>query len=183
MTVTYGCLCLSNKSVILGQTICHLELCRSYGKTPEAFVNFLDPHPMILTLPLISHFSALTQSGILGLLIVFSYLNKGARYVIGGLIVLLIGFKVLLPIVRWAYIIFKWVAMMGFYLHHFQVGIGFILSGAGGVILFVEGLLKELEKNRQAERERKREEEEKEREREREQEREKNARKRNTRKK
>ena len=123
---------------------------------------------MIFTLPLITHFSALTQSGILALFILVSYLHKGARYVIAGLILAFIGSKALLPVARWAYIIFKWIATMGFYVHYFQIGIGFIATGIGGVVLFVEGFLKELEKHRQEERERKREEEERERESERE---------------
>lgn len=157
---------------------------RRPGFSSTTFLDtFLGTHAMILTLPLINHFSALIQSGILGLLLIFSYLHKGARYVIAGLILLLIGFKILLPVVRWLYIIFKLVAMLGFYIHYFQVGVGLIVMGAGGVILFVEGLLKELEKNREAERERKREEEEREREKEREKERTQNGRKKHTRKK
>jgi hypothetical protein len=132
---------------------------------------------MILTLPLISHFSALTQSEILAFLIVLSYLHKGARYVIAGLILALIGSKILLPVARWGYIIFKWIAMMGFYIHYFKVGIEFITSGIGAAVLFGEGFLEEVEKNRREERRRKREEEEEEREREREREREQNGRK------
>jgi hypothetical protein len=72
--------------------------------------------------------------------------------------------------------------MLGFYIHYFQVGIGFIMTGVGAAILFVEGLVKELEKNRQQERERKRE-EERERETQREREREQNGRNKRTRKK
>lgn len=114
---------------------------------------------MILCLPLISHFSALTQSGILALLIILSYLHKGARYIITGLVISLIGFKVLVPTVRWLYILFKWIAMLGFYVQYFQVGVGFISTGIAAAIAFVEGGLRELEKSRQEERERKQEEE------------------------
>jgi hypothetical protein len=147
---------------------------------------------MILTLPLINQFSALTQSGILALLIVVSYLHGRARYVIVGLILAFLGFKCLLPVARWGYVIFKWIAMLGFYIHYFQAGIGFIMSGIGGVAIFGEGLIKEMEKKRREERlrkeeeeERKREEEERKREEEnmRERETEQNAKKKRTRRK
>jgi hypothetical protein len=119
---------------------------------------------MILTLPLINQFSALTQSLILALLIVVSYLHRGARYVIAGLILAFVGSKCLLPVARWGYMIFKWIAMLGFYIHYFQAGIGFIMTGIGAVAMFGEGLIKEMEKNRREERLRKEEEEERKRE-------------------
>lgn len=58
--------------------------------------------------------------------------------------------------------------MLGFYIHYFQVGIGFITTGVGAAIVFGEGLLKELESQHE-ERVRRREEEAREREMEREQ--------------
>jgi hypothetical protein len=105
---------------------------------------------MILTLPLINQFSALTQSGVFASLLIISYLNKRARYLVLGLILTYIGVKFIIPVSRWTFTIFKWIAMLGFYGTYFQIGIGFIATGLGGVILFIEKLSTEREQDRTA---------------------------------
>lgn len=108
-------------------------------------------HLPALTFPLINKFSALTQSGILALLLLISYLHKGARYLVLGLILTYVGFKTIIPIGSWCYAIFKWIAMFGFYITYFQIGIGFIATGIGGVFVFLENLTKEGEKAKRRE--------------------------------
>ncbi|RDB16560.1 hypothetical protein Hypma_002760 [Hypsizygus marmoreus] len=101
-----------------------------------------------IALPLISNFSALTQSGILAILLIISYLHKGARYLVSGLIFAYVGFKTIVPISRWCFAVFKWIAMMGFYITYFQAGVGFIVLGIMGVVGFLEGLVKEHERGK-----------------------------------
>lgn len=103
---------------------------------------------MILSLPLINQFSALTQSGILALLLVISYVNRRARYIVLGLILAYIGAIIIIPVSKLAFTIFKWIAMLGFYGTYFQIGIGFIATGLGAVLVFFENLSTELEKDR-----------------------------------
>lgn len=105
----------------------------------------------VLTLPFISQFSALAQSGILGSLLLLSYLHKGARYLVSGLILAYVGYKTLVPISVWAYTLFKWIAMFGFYVTYFQIGVGFIATAIGVVLVFFENLLQENEKKRRNE--------------------------------
>ncbi|KAF8066510.1 hypothetical protein FPV67DRAFT_1190689 [Lyophyllum atratum] len=106
------------------------------------------PHPLgapkmhlpwpILTLPLIGHYPALHQSLILALLLLISYFHKRARYLLSGLVLLFLGYKTVVPIARVGYAVFKGVAMLGFYVHYFQVGVGVIMAGIGGVMIFLE---------------------------------------------
>ncbi|GLB40828.1 hypothetical protein LshimejAT787_0900430 [Lyophyllum shimeji] len=61
----------------------------------------------VLTLPLISRFSALQQSGILALLILISYFHRGARRLFSALILAFVGYKSFVPAVSLCYKIFK----------------------------------------------------------------------------
>ncbi|KAF9456667.1 hypothetical protein BDZ94DRAFT_1275107 [Collybia nuda] len=103
---------------------------------------------MIPTLPLIHQFSALTQSGILASLLLISYLNTRARYLVLTLLSLYLGAKIVPPICKWGLVLFKWIAMLGFYGTYFQIGLGFVVTGFGGVLVFFENAAKELEKGR-----------------------------------
>ncbi|KAF5372368.1 hypothetical protein D9615_009258 [Tricholomella constricta] len=97
----------------------------------------------VLNLPFISQFSALHQSCIFAFLLIVSYLHRGARYLVSGLILAFVGYKAIVPISLWSYKIFKWIAMFGFYITYFQTGVGFIMTGIGGVIMFLENLAKD----------------------------------------
>jgi hypothetical protein len=48
-----------------------------------------------------------------------------------GLVFSYIAFKIVIPVGRWGFYLFKYIALFGFYVHFFSVGIGFILSGFG----------------------------------------------------
>ncbi|KAG6906887.1 hypothetical protein DXG01_011508 [Tephrocybe rancida] len=41
--------------------------------------------------------------------------------------------------------LFKWIANFGFYIHYFQVGVGFITTGVGTVVVYLENRAKESE--------------------------------------
>jgi len=81
---------------------------------------------MFLALPFISEYSVKIQAGILSVLLLSSYLNRRARVAIGGLVSLYLAFKILVPLVGWLWSIFKGIAWLGFYIHYFQVAIGFV---------------------------------------------------------
>jgi len=83
---------------------------------------------MFFALPFISEYSAKIQAGILSVLLLASYLNRRARVAIGGLAGIYLAFKILVPLVGWLWYIFKGIAWLGFYIHYFQVAIGFALT-------------------------------------------------------
>lgn len=95
---------------------------------------------MIISIPLINQFSALAQSGILAFLLVISYLNRRARYIVLGLILAYVGWRTIIPISQWAFAIFKWIAMLGFYVTYFQSGIGFIATCILAVLAYFENM-------------------------------------------
>ncbi|KIM38497.1 hypothetical protein M413DRAFT_242357 [Hebeloma cylindrosporum] len=83
---------------------------------------------MFFALPFISEYSAKVQIGILSVLLLASYLNRRARIAIAGLASVYLAFKILGPLVRWLWYLFKGIAWLGFYIHYFQVAIGFALT-------------------------------------------------------
>jgi len=104
---------------------------------------------MYFAIPLINYFSVKIQITILLSLLFISYLNRGARFVIAGLATVYLAFKLLIPLFRLLFWIFKGIAMFGFYVHFFSVGAGFIITAVAFV--FGDGLemlLRELEKRK-----------------------------------
>jgi len=93
---------------------------------------------MIFALPFISEYSVKVQVGILSVLLLTSYLNRPARFAIGGLASSYLGFKILVPLIGWLWYLFKGIAWLGFYIHYFQMAIGFALAGIA--FLFNDGL-------------------------------------------
>ena len=88
---------------------------------------------MFFALPFISEYSAKIQAGVLSVLLLASYLNRRARFAIGGLTSIYLAFKILVPLVGCLWYIFKGIAWFGFYIHYFQVAIGFVLIAIGFV--------------------------------------------------
>ncbi|KAJ6613170.1 hypothetical protein B0H10DRAFT_1806095, partial [Mycena sp. CBHHK59/15] len=83
--------------------------------------------------PLLHSYSLTTQFLILAALLTLSYLYRGVRISLVTLISLYTVFKVTPPLVRWGYSIFKAIAMFGFYVNFFIVGVGYIFTGAVAV--------------------------------------------------
>ncbi|KAG5638604.1 hypothetical protein H0H81_011494 [Sphagnurus paluster] len=92
----------------------------------------------MLHLPFLSSFSSLHQSLILAFLIVISYFHRYARWGASGLILAFVVYESIVPVTQWAFKIFKWIAMFGFYVNYFQIGVGFIITGVGGVLAFFD---------------------------------------------
>ncbi|KAF8875155.1 hypothetical protein BD779DRAFT_1564135 [Infundibulicybe gibba] len=89
------------------------------------------------TLPLIGQYSTTTQIGTLSALLFISYLHRRSRVIIATLVLAYLAFRIIVPITRWIYYIFK------------AVGIGFIVVGFGYLARGWDGLetiMKELEK-------------------------------------
>ena len=93
---------------------------------------------MHFALPFISEYSIKVQVGILLVLLLASYLNRVAKFAIGGLASIYLGFKILVPLIGWLWYIFKGIAWLGFYIHYFQMAIGFALAGIA--FIFSDGL-------------------------------------------
>jgi len=91
-----------------------------------------------IAIPLIHNFSLKIQLLVLFLLLVGSYLHRGARRTIAFLCTAYLAFKVIVPLSRLLFWLFKAIAMFGFYVHYFQVGLGFIVAGV--VFIFDDGL-------------------------------------------
>ncbi|CAA7270517.1 unnamed protein product [Cyclocybe aegerita] len=91
-------------------------------------------------IPFIHGFSLKIQVSILLTLLLASYLNKTARFVIAALATGYLAFKILVPVVQVVIYVFKGVAMFGFYMHYFRIAVGMI----GGGIVFVWNYVSEL---------------------------------------
>lgn len=106
---------------------------------------------MYFELPFISSYSLKFQLTILFILLIISYHHRGARLILACLatLYLVIGFSV--PLIRWLYYLFKAIAMFGFYVHFFRMGLVFIFIGVEWVIHELEYRLEKL--GRQEERE------------------------------
>jgi hypothetical protein len=91
-----------------------------------------------VALPLIHHYSIKVQLLVLFLLLILSYLHRGARRSIAFLSTAYIAFKIIVPTFRLLVWLFKAIAMFGFYVHYFQIGLGFIIAGA--MFIFDDGL-------------------------------------------
>lgn len=85
--------------------------------------------PMSFQLPFISSYSLKYQLGTLFLLLLVSYLHRGARLTLAFLASLYIAFFSIVPVLRWTYSLFKAIAMLGFYVYFFLIGLDYILSG------------------------------------------------------
>lgn len=102
---------------------------------------------MFFTLPFIGSYSATVQLSVLATLLLFSYLHRGARLVIGGTALAYLGFKILVPVLGWILYIFKGLAWFGFYFYFFKKAITYIAT-AGDFILNdgLEAIIKEMGK-------------------------------------
>jgi uncharacterized oligopeptide transporter (OPT) family protein len=100
-----------------------------------------------IAIPFIHNYSIKIQFLILSLLLAGSYLHRGARRTIAFLASAYLAFKVIVPIIRLLFWLFKAISIFGFYVHYFQIGISFIAAGV--VFVFDDGLkwlARELEK-------------------------------------
>jgi hypothetical protein len=100
-----------------------------------------------IAIPLIHNFSIKIQLITLFLLLFGTYLHRGTRLSICILSAAYLAFKAIVPIFRLLFWLFKSIAMFGFYVHYFQLGLGFIVAGV--LFVFDDGLkwlARELEK-------------------------------------
>lgn len=84
-------------------------------------------------LPIIGELALKFQFSILAILLVVSYIHRTSRLAFSGVITLYAGYKFLVPVSVW---IFGWtlwlakgIAMLGFYIHFFQLGLGYLATG------------------------------------------------------
>ncbi len=102
------------------------------------------------SLPIIRNFELKIQLSIFATLLVISYLHRIPRIVLSGLITRYVALKFLIPIAIWAFGWIIWlvkaIAMLGFYIHFFQLGLGYLANGAAFLSSDVcEWLVKSLE--------------------------------------
>jgi len=100
-------------------------------------------------LPLISSFSIPVQLLILTILLILSYLNRPIRLGVLASITALFAVKLLIPLFKWAFWLFKAISWAGFYLYFFQIALGYAGQAVGMVETLGDGLgmlFKELEK-------------------------------------
>ncbi|KDR79496.1 hypothetical protein GALMADRAFT_1243127 [Galerina marginata CBS 339.88] len=102
---------------------------------------------MHFALPLIYGYSAKVQLCVLSILLLISYLHRGARFAIAAIASAYLAFKTLIPLAGWTFYIFKGIAMFGFYITYFKIGIGYIMTAIDFVLNDgLEALIKELDK-------------------------------------
>ena len=64
------------------------------------------------------------------ILLLISYFHHGHCLTLASLASPYLAFLCFVPIIRWTYFIFKAaIAMFGFYMHYFYIGLGFLLLG------------------------------------------------------
>lgn len=103
---------------------------------------------MLVALPFIYEYPIKVQLSILLLFLVISYVNRRARIVIGSLAGAYLGFKILVPVIGWAFLLFKSVAWFGFYIYFFQKAVHYAITSFD--YIFGEGLeslIRELDKH------------------------------------
>ncbi|KAF8805076.1 hypothetical protein BYT27DRAFT_7193615 [Phlegmacium glaucopus] len=89
---------------------------------------------MYFELPFIGSYSLKFQLTTLLILLIISYLHRGVRLILAGLTTLYLVTLCFIPLIRWTYYLFKAIALFGFYVHYFHMGIGFIVFGLGYLI-------------------------------------------------
>ena len=89
---------------------------------------------MYFAVPFISSYSLKFQLITLFVLLFISYLHRGTRLLLACLATLYIAFLCVIPLIRWTYYLFKAIAMFGFYVHHFWMGLGFLVIGVEWVM-------------------------------------------------
>ncbi|KAK7017689.1 hypothetical protein R3P38DRAFT_2540157 [Favolaschia claudopus] len=91
-----------------------------------------------LPFPYLHSYSLTTQFIILLALISLSYRSIVFRNLLLAVLGLYTIYKISFPLARWGYAAFKGIAMFGFYVHFFILGVGYIASGALAVWRFPE---------------------------------------------
>lgn len=85
------------------------------------------------SLPIIGDLELKIQLSILATLLAIGYFHRVSRLVLSGLISLYIAYTFLIPIATWTFGWVIWlvkaVAMLGFYIHFFQLGLGYLAAG------------------------------------------------------
>ncbi|KAJ7805010.1 hypothetical protein B0H14DRAFT_2882167 [Mycena olivaceomarginata] len=86
-----------------------------------------------LPFPYLRSYSLFTQFLILLVFVVLSYRYSRFRLALFAFLGIYGTYKVAVPLVRWGYAAFKGIAMFGFYVHFFVVGIGYIFTAVMGI--------------------------------------------------
>ncbi|KAJ7636466.1 hypothetical protein FB45DRAFT_906656 [Roridomyces roridus] len=91
-----------------------------------------------LPLPFLNSFSLPVQFLILLGLAFCAYRYETFRAILMPIVGIYCLYKVTVPLVRWAFFVFKTIAWFGFYVNFFLLGIGYIFTGAMGIWNFPE---------------------------------------------
>ncbi|KAJ7762985.1 hypothetical protein B0H16DRAFT_1414313 [Mycena metata] len=91
-----------------------------------------------LPFPYLNGYALTTQFGILVALILISYRYNRIRIALIALLGIYTAYKVAFPLVRWGYIAFKAIAMFGFYVYFFLIGVGYAMNVVVGIWNFPE---------------------------------------------
>lgn len=85
------------------------------------------------SLPIIGNFELKTQLSILASLLAISYFHRVSRLVLSGLISLYAAYTFFIPVATWTFGWIIWsikaIAMLGFYIHFLQLGLGYLATG------------------------------------------------------
>ena len=110
---------------------------------------------MSFALPFIHGYSTTAQLLILFALLFLSYVNRHARGVIGILSIVVLVYKLAVPLSAWGWYAFKGIAMLGFYIKFFLVGWRYIKSTIDYFFpSFLDGLVEAWEKSGEESRQR-----------------------------
>lgn len=103
---------------------------------------------MLVALPFIYEYPIKVQLSILLFFLVISYVNRRARIAIGSLAGAYLGFKILVPVMGWAFFLFKGVAWFGFYIYFFQKAVRYAITSFDYIFGDgLESLIRELDKH------------------------------------
>ncbi|KAJ7025811.1 hypothetical protein C8F04DRAFT_126771 [Mycena alexandri] len=91
-----------------------------------------------LPFPYLNGYTLTTQLGILVALMLLSYRYNRVRIALIAMLGIYTAYKITLPLVRWGYIAFKAIAMFGFYVYFFVIGVGYAMNVAVGIWNFPE---------------------------------------------
>ncbi|KAJ7728276.1 hypothetical protein DFH07DRAFT_930553 [Mycena maculata] len=86
-----------------------------------------------LPFPYLNSYTLTTQFVILLVLLALSYSYRTFRVALLAFLGTYAAYKITVPVVRWGYTAFKAIAMFGFYVNFFIVGVGYIFTGAAAL--------------------------------------------------
>ncbi|KXN81956.1 hypothetical protein AN958_03364 [Leucoagaricus sp. SymC.cos] len=86
----------------------------------------------LVSLPVFQDLASKYQLILLASLLIFSYFQRPIRLALLGSITIYAGYKFLIPagiwVFSWIFWLAKAIAMLGFYIHFFQLGLGYLVT-------------------------------------------------------